>query len=217
MIVVIQCAAKKDPNAGCLKATDGRDVYFVGNPDLAPANKAIVFARPDDIADNGQTWRRQVITYNKSPAENPLGLVPAWSLYANRAYEALAAHVGLKRLYILSAGWGLISAEFLTPTYDITFSASADKFKRRRKAERYDDLMMLPKDSVEPVLFFGGKDYVGLFAELTKAVTGPRTIFYNSVSPPVAPGCNVKRYDTSTRTNWHYECANAFIAGRVSC
>jgi hypothetical protein len=216
MIIVIQCAAKKDPNAGCLRTSDGRDVFFVANPDIAPTNKVVKFARPDDIADDGHTWRQQLVKYNKNPAENPLGLVTAWSLYANRTYEALADHVGLNRLYILSAGWGLISAEFLTPAYDITFSASADKFKRRRQSDTYADLRMLPSKSKEPVVFFGGKDYVGLFSDLTQTATGPKTVFYNSASPPIAPGCRLKRYNTKTRTNWHYECANALIAGRIN-
>lgn len=217
MIIVIQCAAKKDPDAGSLHTRDGRSVFFVADPDLAPPKKAVLFARPDDVADDGQTWRQQLVKYNKTPTENPLGLVSAWSLYANRTYKALADHVGLNRLYILSAGWGLIAAEFLTPAYDITFSASADKFKRRRKTDRYDDLMMLPAGSNEPVVFLGGKDYVGLFSELTRAVSGSRTVFYNSASQPVAPGCRLVRYNTKTRTNWHYECANALIAGRVKC
>jgi hypothetical protein len=213
--VVIQCAAKKDPSAGCLRARNGKEVFFVANPGLAPEDKAIIFARPDDIASDGQTWRQQLVQYNKSPMGNPLGLVPAWSLYANRAYEALAAHVGLGHLYILSAGWGLIPATFLTPAYDITFSASADRYKRRAKTDRYEDLAMLSDDSDEPVVFFGGKDYVGLFGELTQNVEAPRTVFYNSAAPPIAPSCILKRFETKTKTNWHYECAHAFIGGQV--
>ena len=72
MIVVIQCAAKKDPNAGRLRASDGRDVFFVADPESAPANNAVLFARPDDIADNGQSWRRRLVKYNQNPNENPL-------------------------------------------------------------------------------------------------------------------------------------------------
>ena len=52
------------------------------------------------------------------------GLLPAWQLYENPVYELLKNHCGLKRLYILSAGWGLITAGFLTPCYDITFTAT---------------------------------------------------------------------------------------------
>ena len=61
------------------------------------------------------------------------------------------------------------------------------KHKRRRKNDRYDDLRMLPPDTTEPVVFFGGKDYVGLFCALTEHVQGQRYLFYNSsnVSTPV--------------------------------
>jgi hypothetical protein len=36
---------------------------------------------------------------------------------------------GLENVYVLSASWGLIRADFLTPYYDITFSSSADAYK----------------------------------------------------------------------------------------
>jgi hypothetical protein len=58
--------------------------------------------------------------YNALPGNNPLGLYPAWRLYENRSYEGLVDRFGVDNLYILSAGWGLISAAFLTPNYDIT-------------------------------------------------------------------------------------------------
>ena len=98
---------------------------------------------------------------------------------------------------------------------DITFSPSADKYKRRRKNDRNDDLCMLPADNAEPVVFFGGKDYVSLFCSLTKRVNGQRHVFYNSANTPDAPGCLLKRFNTTTRTNWHYECAKAFIKGEI--
>jgi len=71
---------------------------------------------------------------------------------------------------------------------------------------------MLPVGTSDPIFFFGGKDYVSLFATLTKSISAPKTVFYNSAVSPDAPGCSLKRFETSTRTNWHYECANAFIA-----
>jgi hypothetical protein len=63
----------------------------------------------------------------------------------------------------LSAGWGLIRTDFLTPCYDITFSQSAEGYKRHRKADRYQDFRTLPARSDEDIVFFGGKDYVRLF------------------------------------------------------
>ena len=61
----------------------------------------------------------------------------------------------------------MIAADFLTPDYDITFSGSADAYVRRGKKDRYKDFCMLPADTVDDIVFFGGKDYLPLFAKLT--------------------------------------------------
>jgi len=215
MIVVIQCAAKKVSDAGYFQINEGRPVFFVAEPSEAPACPDKMYARPDDVGSDDVTWRQSLIKYNKSPGNNPFGLLPAWELYANSVYELLRDQFGVESLYILSAGWGLIAANFLTPVYDITFSASAEKYKRRRKKDYYDDLCMLPENSDEQIVFLGGKDYVGLFSELTRDHKGERVVFYNSATLPVAEGCMLKRYETTTRTNWHYECARALVAGNL--
>lgn len=215
MIVVIQCAARKSPDAGHLRRRNGKPVFFVADPHSAPNDKSYLYARPDDQSDNGVSWRAVLLEYNKKPGNNPLGLLPAWRLYQNPTYGRLVDRVGIENTYILSAGWGLIAADFLTPDYDITFSPSADRYKRRRKKDRYDDLRMLPANTTKPVVFFGGKDYVPLFCSLTERVKGQRVLFYNSATLPDAPGCTLKRFDTTTRTNWHYECANAFIKEKI--
>jgi len=215
MIIVIQCAASKNPQAGHLKRGDGRDVLFVANPGNAPADGRYAYAHPDEMADTGRPWREELRRYNDAPGNNPLGLMPAWRLYGNATYGRLSERYGTDRLYILSAGWGLIGADFLTPGYDITFSNQADLYKRRRKSDEYNDLMMLPTDGYEPVVFFVSKAYIPLACELTEGRAGPRHLFYNSAIPPDAPGCRLKRYETRTRTNWHYECANAFLDGKI--
>ncbi len=210
MIAVIQCAAGKKPNAGHLKMQDGTPVMFVADPALAPASDNVIYARPDDLAHTGQSWRTMLLNYNADPGNNALGLLPAWELYRNPTYSLLAERVGFDRLYILSAGWGLISASFLTPAYDITFSAAADKYKKRKKRDQYGDFRMLPLETEEPAVFFGGKGYVSLFCELTEDMKAERTVVYNSSTVPNAPGCSLKKFKTNTRTNWHYECANAY-------
>ncbi len=220
MIIVIQCAAKKNPAAGYLKRDNGKKVLFVADPDNSPDSPLSDYARPDDLVDEAEnnhvTWREHLLNYNAAPGSNPLELMPVWRLYENPAYKALKERFGLDRLYILSAGWGLLAADFLTPMYDITFSASAERYKRRRKKDSYHDLRMLGAETNEPVVFLGGKDYVPLFCELTEEIKSPRHIFYNSASPPEALGCELKRYQTTTRTNWHYECAKALIGNKVS-
>jgi len=215
VIVVIQCAARKRPDAGYLETRNGRRVLFVADPSAAPAQDSLLYARPDDIAEGRGSWRDELVAYNKNPGRNPLGLLPAFELYQNEAYRRLADKVGTQKLYILSAGWGLIGATFLTPSYDITFTAQADPYKKRRKSDRYNDLSMLTQDEQEPILFFGGKDYLPLFARLTDHVRSERIVFFNSARAPQVDGGRAFRFRTTTRTNWHYECVDAFLSGAL--
>jgi hypothetical protein len=216
MIVVIQCAASKRSDAGHLVTADGKPVDFVADPQSAPPTPSRVYARPDDRSDSGPSWRNVLLKYNQEHRGNPLGLYPAHQLYENKTYGRLADRLGAQNVYILSAGWGLIGADFLTPYYDITFSPSADVYKRRRKADRYEDFCMLPADTKEDILFFGGKDYLPLFCSLTHAIRSKKTVFYNSTHVAEVSGCIAQRFDTTTRTNWHYECASAFLDGAIS-
>jgi hypothetical protein len=215
MIVVIQCAARKRENAGYLTRSDGRHVMFVADPLVAPPRDDVVYARPDDVGDSGKSFRSELIGYNES-GKNPFNLLPAAKLYSHECYHGVTDRYGIENAYILSAGWGLLSASFLTPCYDITFSAMAEPYKRRRKQDRYLDFCMLPADVDEPIVFFGGKDYLPLFCDLTHHVRSPRIVFYNSANPPSAPNCKLVRFQTTTRTNWHYECVSSVLTGRTS-
>jgi hypothetical protein len=214
MKFVIQCAATKSPGAKRLQMEDGREVLFVADPAKAPPQSHTVYARPDDLAADGQTWRQILWDYN-TRAGNPLGLLPAYRLYVNPIYQRLVSRFGPSNVFILSAGWGLVSAEFLLPDYDITFSSMAPPFKRRRKSDLYLDFCMLAKDP-DRIAFVGGKDYLPLFLALTKNSLAQKTIFFNSSLTPLLPfGYSATRYATTTRTNWHYECANDLIDGRL--
>ena len=219
MIVVIQCAAGKDSSAGHMLTENKQPVMFVADPQKAPADKAIIYRHPDDPAHLGLSWRDMLIEYNgkykDAVSGNPLGLLPAWRLYKNSAYGELVSAFGTENVFILSAGWGLIPAGFLTPNYDITFSTGADVYKRRRRRDHYDDLRMLPKDTAKPVVFLGGKDYIPLFCSLTEGIKSERTVFYNSETVPDAPGCKLCRFPTKARTNWHYECAKKILEGNI--
>jgi len=215
MKVVIQCAGGKDPAAGYMADSAGQKVKFVAHPEKAPVSKDLLYARPDDLAPGGTSWRSLLLEYNER-SDNPFGLYEAYRLYANPAYRALVNAYGVEKVLILSAGWGLIRASFLTPQYDITFLNSADDYKRRRKQDKYHDLCELALDDNDSLVFFGGKDYLPLFCKLTQGYRGQRHVFYNSKVVPSAPGCNLIRYPTTTRTNWHYSCATDFIAKRVS-
>ena len=227
VIVVMLCAGRKQPDAGHLRRGDGRKVMFVARSHPAPADDGLVYARPDDTADSGISWRKELLSYNQryqATGDNPLGLLPAWNLYRNRTYPQLYRQLwekyGPDNLYILSAGWGLIRADFLTPAYDITFSSSArgaTAHQRRGKRDiYYDDWRMLPADTDKPVVFFGGQEYARFFGELTGGMRPDlRYVFYNARAAPSVPGCRVIKYDTRQTTNWHYAAARDFMNGRI--
>jgi hypothetical protein len=74
MIVVMQCAGKKQPGAGHMRTADGRKVLFA-HPDRAPAGDS-VYAHPDDGAGAGETWRSKLLRYNETPAKVCLPIFP---------------------------------------------------------------------------------------------------------------------------------------------
>ena len=211
-IAVIACAGSKKRNAGRL-VDGGRKVMFVAYPEDAPADGRVLYRRPDDPASSGQSFRDMLEEYNRDRrADNPWGLLPAWELYVPPAYRALHNACGADKLFILSAGWGLVGADYLLPDYDITFSNQASASKHRRRGDRgYRDFAMLPKDTSERVFFFGGKDYVPLFCRLTEGVAR-RTVFHYSRTPPSAPGCELVHYPDAPQRTWYYKCAMAFAS-----
>jgi hypothetical protein len=215
MKIVIQCAATKRLNAGRLTTKDGRPVDFVARPQHAPTEKNRVYARPDDISDRRMSWREQLWKYNENEKTNPLRLLPAYQLYENKTFGLLVNRFASENVYILSAGWGLIRSDFLVPYYDITFSQSADDYKRRRKGDHYNDFRMLSAQKAEKIYFCGGKDYLPLFCELTEAVDGQRIAFFNSKNTPPFANIVFKRFHTKAQTNWHYECVKALIDGKI--
>ena len=221
-VFVIQCAATKRGSAGCLRAEDGRRVVFVANPSIAPESSDRLYKRPDDRMDANRSYRDAVVTYDrqwrKNPQDNPYGLLAAWRLYKPPVYEDLVRRFGIPRVFILSAGWGLIPADFLTPCYDITFGYAAEKYKRRR-GDGFRDLMMLPADSGS-IVFLGGKEYRQLFCRLTEGTSAERIVFYRASAEDDQDidlaRCKSRPFRTRTRTNWHYECAQALIEEKIA-
>lgn len=218
MKIVIQCAATKNPApfGSGFRTNDNRLVKFVAHPELAPKSEMEAYARPDDLTGS-QTWRERLLDYNKDPAANPLNFLPAYRLYANKAYADLVAKFGLDQVFILSAGWGIIPASFLTPDYDITFShaKNVDAHCRRAKSDTYADICLLPDDG-DVIVFLGGKDYLPLFSRLTSALKGAKKVFFNSqIESKLGSGFRLEKFSTSQRTNWHYQCAQAMIDGKI--
>lgn len=217
MKIVIQCAGSKFPDAPSFRTNNGQLVKFVAKPDMAPIEEGVSFAHPDDQSDNGQTWRQRLVVYNQDEKENPLKLKRAYQLYQPEIYRKLVNHFGISQIFILSAGWGLIPANFWIPTYDITFSAAANNLYRRRINDQYNDFCIIDNDNEEDIVFLGGKDYVQLFCNLTKELKGQKIILYRSnTCPNVAVGYKCIQFQTNVNTNWHYGCAKQLIAGELS-
>ena len=218
VVIVMQCAGKKRNHNSF--ELDGKKVNFVARPEEVEDKKEDeIYARPDDIVQSEDiAWRDKLAKYNqdyKSSGSNPYGFAQADELYDNDAYDVLAKKYS-PNFYILSAGWGMIRGNFLTPYYDITFSNSAEKKSQRKKTDYYRDYKM-PDDVAEPIVFFGGNDYLPLFCSLTKHIKTNKYVFYNSDYPPKVPfGYKLKKYKTTIRTNWHYKCAKEFTEGLIS-
>ena len=81
--------------AGRFLSSDGKPLVFLADPSAAPRNDAVIYARPDDVAEGGTSWRELVRSYNKT-GDNPFKLYPAYRLYENRTYERLANRFGAK-------------------------------------------------------------------------------------------------------------------------
>ena len=209
MKVVIQCAGKKQSYAGSFKSADGNPIMFVADPSLAPFSSHAIYAHPDDISDNGVSWRVRLAEYNKYQAQsNPLGLFTAYQLYTNSAYAALVHRFGIEKVYVLSPAWGLVRADYLIPTYDISFAYHKDKYIMRTKRQTYLDLNMLADDG-EDIVYIGGKNYQDMFCRLLQNHECLKTVIYNSINEPDVPrGFETILYETNIRTNWHYEFAH---------
>ena len=136
MIAVIQAAAGRQPGAGHMKTRDGRRVLFVADPARAPVEPDVCHARPDATSNFCVSWRKLVLGYNENPRDNPLGLLPAYLLYPDEIYSQLVEQLGSYKVYILSAGWGLIKSSFLTPNYDISLGPDAEPFRLRHSSCR---------------------------------------------------------------------------------
>jgi hypothetical protein len=210
MKIVIQCAATKVSSAGYWRDDNNKRVNFIAQPSMAPENCGELFVRPDDIADEDKSYRDLLIAYNEN-GDNSFGLYKAWRLYSNPTYRKLVLAFGEENIFILSAGWGLVRSTFLLPQYDITFSHAGGKLKKRSAHDSYCDFAHIQENETDEVHFVGGKGYVPLFLDLTKSVAN-RILHYNSQTQPKAPGCQLKLFETTRRTNWHYDCAAALCA-----
>ena len=190
---------------------------FVARPEQAPSSAEWLYRHPDGHSDvPGQTWRQQLVAYNTSARDNPLCLLEAYRLYQDSVYKELVVACGLTNVFILSAGWGLVRADYRLPDYDITFASTkpADRYKRRMPGDKYDDFFQLAGGEVGPVVCFVTKHYWSLLQKVTDPLHCEKVVFFATNDPPNCPQWTpipFRRF-----TNWQYTCAKEFLPGKLS-
>lgn len=218
MKIVIQCAGRKAKQAGKLTTPAGEEVIFVAHP---PAQQSFgtQYCHPDEmIPGEVITWRQHLLHYNLTQGHtNPNALCPAALLYRPAVYKELIAKYGWTNVFILSAGWGLIRSNFLTPDYNITFSNQAEPPHKRKKSEDFNDFNHLKTselDNNEVIYFFGGKDYLELYYKLTANIAARKIIYHSHAIQQRQPGYEYIAYRRFT--NWHYACAADFMSDELA-
>lgn len=217
--IVIACAGSKATDAGYWTTDEGKTVKFIARPGEAQPGGNVIYARPDDTDEqSGKTWRALLKEYNRrwrGKDDNGRELLPAYRLYSKPIYGDLVDKYGMERVFILSAGWGLIRSDFLTPQYDITFASGAG-CSRRKQSDWYDDCNEMPDSPGERIYLFAGLAYHKLFCRLIQGKGHERIVFYRSQEIPSCPGCRTKPYLANVQTNWHYLCARDFMNGKIT-
>lgn len=214
MVITIQCQGKKSPNAQTLLNSEGKIVNFVAQPQLAPWDNGCIPAHPDDASDSsGKSWREVVNDLNNCKNLTS-SLSPAFLLYGNPAYKKLVNRFGVSKLRIFSAGWGVVRADFLLPSYNITFKNPKPNqlYIRRLGTSRFDDYLQLCEED-GTLVFLGGKDYATRFKELTKGLKNRKVYFYRadpkaSSKSFLDDGILHVPFLTKCSTNWQFSCAS---------
>ena len=226
MKIVIPCAAGKVPVEcgdfnGFMRDSKHRSLIFVGDPKEAPNNGGLRYVSPDCNYKSNETFRNKLCSYNdkfKSRGYNPDNLLPAYKLYENSIYRELVESeiFGMDRVYILSAGWGIVKANFLLPMYDITFSSGRGNYNWQSRRIDFSKFYRLDDTCNETVEFIGTSNYVKMFEELTKDYYGDKLIYVNSKNFKNKGFIDCK-VDRKKHRFWHYECARRKLNSCCDC
>lgn len=173
-IIVICCAGRKNPLYGKLTENEHEiDFRAVSNP----VNYEYM---PDDIKSNNQTWREYI---HEHQANTDLNIYNAYMLYTPKSpfqniYSDLYARFA-NRLYILSAGWGLIKSDYRIPKYDITFKSNIHSINRTEPNPIFDhnDWKQLSENDLKinsRIIFIGPRNYHNLFDRCTAHLTNTK-------------------------------------------
>jgi hypothetical protein len=210
-IPVLVCSGPKTKDGFCYK---GQAVKFAASPQTAPRDEFAYYKPDDSIPGQNKTWRNLVVNGQNDPE---LDLVPAYLLYSPDIYRDFYKKFG-SRFYILSAGWGVIRADFKIPAYDITYSTGPNVPKHAKRNDNYGwkDINHLKEDSVKfdsdsEVILFASSTYVSPFCDMAQSIPYKKKILYRSQKITQRQGFVYEYYQTNRRTNWYYEAAGKFL------
>jgi hypothetical protein len=168
---------------------------------------------PDDFIPNSyKSWRKYLEEH-----QDDINLLMTYKLYSRKEYRCLYERFK-NSLYILSAGWGLVGAEFKLPYYDITFSSKSGSSNKRDKITDFKDFNQLDISDNEDVVFIGTPNYVPLFIHLTKNLSNRKIIYWKSKSLKKIKVNDTFEYcyfPNGTNRNWYYELAYAIGCGII--
>lgn len=235
-IVIIQCAGSKTQS---FWRYGNQRIIFVANSkhyrERFPASGPTPFEPDDQVPGSSVTWRQIFLDYHQHKKKPDIlrdadELPEAWKLYSDPTYQILFEKFK-SNFYILSAGWGLVRADFRLPPYDITFSSanntpahakiSSIRLLSKLKPFGYNPLhSVVGKESM--IYFFGGAKYRALLYYYTDCIPGTKVIYYRSNEKPrersMSEGYRFTNYtpqNPQKRTNWQYECARRFTNGEL--
>jgi hypothetical protein len=215
MKIIISCCDRKN---GELFIHNGEIINFVSHINEFTPNNGMCF-RPDDLIPNENiTWRELVA---QQAIRNDL--LPAFKLYKPEIYNSLFQYYGID-LFIFSAGWGIVRADYKLPKYNVTFSNGNNIpiYAVRNATDVFYDFNQLEGiNENERIIFIAGKDYVLPFCQLTDHLPNEKIIIYKNIevvnNNPYLNNNNFQfiHYQTNRRTNWHYEFANKLINNEI--
>lgn len=161
-----------------------------------------------------------------------LGAISLWSITRPSTLIPSASCKRIDYISILftrnwSAPWVSKMFSFCLPDGDLfapaidcrsttTFSQAAEYYQRRSRYDAYNDFCQLRDDGSEPIIFLGLQGYLPLFQRLTDGMSLNVVVFLCSAYLPQHRRWRVLRFETNKRTNWHYDCARALLAGQIA-
>lgn len=215
MKIIISCCDRKN---GTAFIHNGEIINFISHVNQVSPNNEMYY-HPDDLIPNETiSWRELVA--QQEPGSN---LQSSHELYRPPIYSSLFQNFG-NDMYIYSAGWGIIRADFKLPKYNVTFSNNNNipNYAKRNRNDKFNDFNHLVDVNInEDIIFMAGNDYVIPFCELTHLLPNKKIIIYKNLAVlnnnPYLNTNNFQfvHYETNRRTNWHYEFARKLINNEI--